>query len=305
MSLQHPGVYQVTVTDITECTVDRYVDVAAALCLTWGSHPTHAIVAISCRIEDLTSNQWTHQWTQVSPGPTPLGTGSAHFHDLTANGPGNFTFEVTTSDISTGCSATDQYSISVLDTCINVTNGCNALTDLDPTAQVDCDMVTMDDGVAPIWAPVQRGPNYGTAPSPVAPTPTMRPGATSLASPPQSTPYFPSVRSKTRWHSAGRQLHLRRDRHGYLRTCPLTSNPTTMPRLGIGISGQHNTGPSRHTYLSGGTYTVTLVVTAGGINCTATVFEPSRLGRSGSRPRSSRPALRRGATALVTAANAI
>lgn len=321
-----PGVYQVTVTDINECTVDRYVDVAASpvpdVGITSPDPIGHCLP--SSEIVELytpTSNQWTHQWTQVSPGPTPLGTGSAHFHDLTANGPGNFTFEVTTSDISTGCSATDQYSIIVHDTCIVVTNGCNPLTELAPTAQVDCDMVTMDDGVAPIWAPSVSNVvwNYGDGTVTSANTHTYNEagcyiiGVTATVSTVFGPPCpvedevgvcIPLAANFT-YQTANCSTVFFEDLSSYIESDPNNAITGWFWDFGDGnTSTAQNPG---HTYVGGGTYTVTLVVTAGGINCTATVSQTLEIGSVGVPVLDLHDPLCVGEPALhsVTAANAI
>lgn len=144
-----PGVHQVEVIDSTGCATNAFIEVFEdpvpeaeitspdpnQICLPYPG---------SVELQTPTNSGWIHSWT-LSPDPTTIGTNSFYFHDLAASGTGAFTYTVTTSEASTGCSATDSYGISVIDSCGTVGN-CIPFETLNPTAVVNCDAATFDVG---------------------------------------------------------------------------------------------------------------------------------------------------------------
>ena len=84
-----------------------------------------------------TSAGWSHQW---STG----GTGPSESHAI-QNSPGAYPYSVTTWITATGCEATDNYLITE-DNCTGTGPGCVPAVQLDPSATVNCDMVTVDVG---------------------------------------------------------------------------------------------------------------------------------------------------------------
>ena len=84
-----------------------------------------------------TSAGWSHQWSSG-------GTGPSESHAI-QNNPGAYPYSVTTWITATGCEATDNYLITE-DNCTGTGPNCTPAVQLDPSATVNCDMVTVDVG---------------------------------------------------------------------------------------------------------------------------------------------------------------
>ena len=150
-----PGEHSVTVTDAAGCQGTAYFTVeadpvpVADITSPWPSNICIDSGVSSVVMYTPTNAGWSHLWNTGA-------TASSETH-IVQNVPGLTTYTVTTSIDATGCSATDAYVINEL-VCEVDTGTCLPAGQLDPTAIVDCDMVTVDDG-----SPVATGTtwNYG------------------------------------------------------------------------------------------------------------------------------------------------
>ena len=136
------GQHSVLVTDFNGCEGTAYFTVEAApvpVALISSPDPqTICLPHSSSTVSMYTPSAagWTHLWNTG-------GTGSSETHTVQSS-PGLYTYNVTTTIAATGCQATDSYTLQE-ENCVGP-GPCTPADQLDPTATVNCNSVTVDDG---------------------------------------------------------------------------------------------------------------------------------------------------------------
>ena len=136
------GQHSVLVTDFNGCEGTAYFTVdAAPVPVALISSPDPQTICLphsSSTVSMYTPSAagWTHLWNTG-------GTGSSETHTV-QNSPGLYTYNVTTTIAATGCQATDSYTLQE-ENCVGP-GPCTPADQLDPTATVNCNTVTVDDG---------------------------------------------------------------------------------------------------------------------------------------------------------------
>ena len=142
-SVNASGQHQVIVTDNLGCEGKAFYEVDAdPVPVADITSPEPSTLCLPSSLSSVpmytpTSAGWSHQW---STG----GTGPSESHAI-QNIPGAYPYSVTTWITATGCEATDNYLIAE-DNCTGTGPGCTPAVQLDPSANVNCDMVTVDVG---------------------------------------------------------------------------------------------------------------------------------------------------------------
>ena len=149
------GQYQVVATDALGCKGTAYYQVEAdpvPVADITSPEPSNICLPNSGSVPMFTpsSAAWSHLWNPTGS------TGSGENH-IIQNNPGLYTYSVTTWITATGCQATDSYTLSEGD-CSGGTGGCTPADELDPTASVNCNSVSVNDG-SPLATGTQW--NYG------------------------------------------------------------------------------------------------------------------------------------------------
>lgn len=136
------GDYSVMVTDANGCEGTAYFTVEAApVPVALISSPDPQTICLPPSLASATmytpsATGWTHLWNTG-------GTGSSETHTV-QNSPGLYTYSVTTTITATGCQATDTYTLE--EAVCPGPGPCTPADQLDPTATVNCNTVTVDDG---------------------------------------------------------------------------------------------------------------------------------------------------------------
>ncbi|MBL6645950.1 MAG: PKD domain-containing protein, partial [Flavobacteriales bacterium] len=136
------GQHSVLVTDFNGCEGTAYFTVEAApvpVALISSPDPQTICLPHSSNTVSMftpSAAGWTHLWNTG-------GTGSSETHTV-QNSPGLYTYNVTTTIAATGCQATDSYTLQE-ENCVG-SGPCTPADQLDPTATVNCNTVTVDDG---------------------------------------------------------------------------------------------------------------------------------------------------------------
>ena len=144
--VQNAGEHEVTVTDGQGCYGTAYFTVEAApVPVADITSPDPDVICIPTFIDDVimytpTASGWSHLWNTGS-------TASSQSH-MIQNLFGSTTYTVTTTIDATGCSAFDLYTVT--ESACECTGNCDCepADQLNPTAVVDCNSVTVDNGSA-------------------------------------------------------------------------------------------------------------------------------------------------------------
>ncbi|MGB1618178.1 MAG: PKD domain-containing protein, partial [Flavobacteriales bacterium] len=144
--VQNAGEHEVTVTDGQGCYGTAYFTVEAApVPVADITSPDPNVICIPTFIDDVimytpTASGWSHLWNTGS-------TASSQSH-MIQNLWGSTTYMVTTTIDATGCSAFDVYTVTESDCECTGNCDCEPADQLNPTAVVDCNSVTVDNGSA-------------------------------------------------------------------------------------------------------------------------------------------------------------
>lgn len=281
------GQYQVVATDALGCKGTAYYEVEAApvpIADITSPEPSNICLPNSGSVPMFTpsSAAWSHLWSPTG------GAGSGENH-IIQNNPGLYTYGVTTWITATGCQATDNYTLSEGD-CGGVTPGCTPADELDPTASVNCNSVSVNDG-----SPLATGTlwNYGDGTPPTSSsTYTYSEAGCYVIWATAQVPDLSNFGSFcTVTDYVGVCIPLAADFNFEVQGCtevnfedlssfidePGQGNNITSWSWNFGDGNTSTTTDPTHDYGTGGSFTVTLTVTAAN-GCTATSVQTVLIG---------------------------